>query len=68
MFYVKTKLSEETIITTDITDENVFTRCVECGKERLVDIVNLITVSKGDFCLFSTGLYCEECSKRYAKK
>ena len=33
MFYAKTLLSEESVMKTDITDDNVFTRCAGCGKE-----------------------------------
>lgn len=33
MFYLKTKLANGKVIKTEITDENVFTRCPDCGRE-----------------------------------
>ena len=33
MFYVKQKISEDAEIRIDITDENVFAICPECGKD-----------------------------------
>jgi hypothetical protein len=41
MFYVKTRINEETDLTTDITEENVFTRCPDCGAELRVDLPEL---------------------------
>ena len=58
MFYVKTKLNEETEITTEITDENVFTRCPKCGVEKAVDLAEMLS-DGGD--LYGTSLYCPEC-------
>lgn len=33
MFYVKTKLNHELTLEVDITPDNVFCRCPDCGKE-----------------------------------
>ena len=33
MFYVKSQIGENSAIVTEITDENVFTRCPDCGSE-----------------------------------
>ena len=41
MFYIKTKLPDGKTVKTDVTDENVFTRCPECGKEIGVDLAEL---------------------------
>ena len=49
MFYVKTQLTEETTLTTEITDENVFTRCPRCGSEISVDLADIL--ADGDFKL-----------------
>lgn len=57
MFYVKTKINEETAITTEITDENVFTQCPECGKEIAIDLYDIFS-DGGD--LYSTVVYCSE--------
>ena len=59
MFYVKTKINDETTITTELTDENVFTQCPECGKEFAIDLYDIFK-SGGD--LFGTAVYCAECS------
>lgn len=42
MFYVKTKINDETTITTELTDENVFTHCPKCGTEFPVDLVEIL--------------------------
>jgi len=33
MFYLKTKIGEGVEITAEITDENVYSRCIDCGRE-----------------------------------
>ena len=38
MFYVKSQIGENSAIVTEITDENVFTRCPDCGSEIAVDL------------------------------
>lgn len=64
MFYVKTKINEETTITTELTDENVFTICPECGKEFAIDLYDVFA-DGGD--LFGTAIYCAECSSKRIK-
>lgn len=64
MFYVKTKVNGETTITTEITDENVFTRCPKCGKEFDVHLSGVLT-NGGDLC--GTTVYCAECSAKKVK-
>lgn len=66
MFYTKIKTSEETSITTTITDENVFTTCVDCGKEIQVDLDEIIVDGHLDLC--GTGCRCEDCSYKDALK
>jgi hypothetical protein len=61
MFYIKTRINDETTILTEITDENVFTRCPDCGEEFSVDLVEMIQ-SGGE--LFGTAVYCLECSEK----
>ena len=65
MFYVKAQLSEETQVTTEITDENVFTRCPDCGCELQVDLAEL--ASDEHFDLYGTGIYCSRCSYKHWK-
>lgn len=55
MFYVKTPNDD-----IEITDENVFTTCPDCGKEIQVDIQELLKLENAD--LFGTSVYCERCS------
>ena len=62
MFYVKAQLSEEIQVTTEITDENVFTHCLECGVELPVDLAELASDEHFDLC--GTGIYCSRCSCR----
>lgn len=61
MFYVKTKINDETSIVTELTDENVFTICPECGKEFAIDLYDVFA-DGGD--LFGTAVYCAECSPK----
>ncbi len=60
MFYHKTILADGKVIKFDITDENVFTQCAECGRELPVDIAEVFTLSGGD--LFSTSIICATCT------
>lgn len=65
MFYVKTKINDETTITTEINDENVFSCCPECGREHFVDLSEILKGSDAD--LYSTAVFCSECFAK-AKK
>lgn len=62
MYYVKSKLTEETEINIEITDENVFTRCKGCGAEIPVDIVEESHIDGFDLC--GTVCYCHMCSTK----
>lgn len=62
MFYVKTQLNEDAAIMVDITGENVFTTCPDCGKEVQVDLTDF--AGDEEFDLYSSGAYCPEYSKR----
>jgi len=61
MFYVKTPLSEESVVKTEITDVNVFTRCAGCGKELQVDLAEVFEYIPVDL---ETPVYCCRCSHR----
>lgn len=65
MFYIKTRLGAGATIRTEITSENVFCVCPECGVEHAVDLVDILSTG-GD--LFSTAVYCPECSKERAQQ
>lgn len=62
MFYLKTKLATGKVIKTDITDENVFTRCPDCGRELPIDLVEVFSDGEGD--LFSTSIVCSTCTRK----
>ncbi len=64
MFYIKTKINEETNIVTMLTDENTFTTCIDCGCELQIDLDEVII--DGHLNLFGTGMRCEECSYKRA--
>jgi len=64
MFYVKTKIGEGTNITTEITDENTYTRCIDCGREIQMDLDEAIV--DGHLDLFGMGIRCEDCSYKHA--
>ena len=59
MFYVKSQLDESTTLLTEITDENVFTRCPDCGQE-----VSVVIDDEGQLDLFGVGVCCTECSRK----
>ena len=61
MFYTKTTINDTTI-KTEITDENVFTICPECGREHAVDLQAILC--GGDADLLSTSVYCAECTEK----
>ncbi|MDY3213872.1 MAG: hypothetical protein SOW77_01125 [Ruminococcus sp.] len=65
MFYVKSHLNSETPIEIELTADNIFTNCHECGTERCIDLEELLR-SGGDLC--STKVYCSDCSARRIKK
>ncbi len=64
MFYVKTKINEGTYFTTEITDENVYTSCIDCGRELQIDLDEAVV--EGHLDLFGLGMRCETCSYRHA--
>jgi hypothetical protein len=42
MFYVKANLSPDVTIITEVHDDNIYTRCKDCGEEMEVDLDELI--------------------------
>jgi len=62
MFYIKGKKKGGKTTRTDITDENVFTRCPECGRELAVNLAEVF--SDGEGCLFSTNIICSACTRK----
>ena len=66
MFYVKTQLNEETILTLGIHEDNVYTRCPRCNREITVDLAEVFSDFPGD--LHDTTILCVECSRRVHKE
>ena len=66
MFYIKTRKRNGKTTRTEITDENVFTRCPECGRELSVDFAEVFGDGEGD--LFSTAIICSACTKKRLPK
>ena len=66
MFYTKAELTDGVVFTTEITDENVFTRCPGCGDKVSIDIAELFSDGEGD--LFGTSVYCSDCTEKRASK
>ena len=62
MFYVKTQLIQGTELTTEIHEDNVFTRCPGCGDEVSVDLAEVF--SDGECDLYGTGIFCKTCSQK----
>ena len=62
MFYLKSKQPNGKVIKTEITDENVFTRCIECGEELSIDLAELFSDGEGD--LYSSSIICAACTKK----
>ena len=66
MFYLKTQMPNGGVVKTEITDENVYTRCPDCGRELPVDLVEIFSDGKGD--LYSTSIICSACTKHRGAK
>ena len=62
MFYTKERVNDSMEISIEITDENVFCHCPMCGSEVSVDIGEIL--SDGESDLYSTAVFCDECSKK----
>lgn len=67
MFYTKAQIDPNTAIVTEITEENVFTLCPDCGEELAINL-NDVVGDNGLLDLFSTGVCCAECSKKRWKE
>ncbi len=69
LFFVKTRISNECEIKAEITDENVFCRCGECGTEFAVDLMYWadLIAEEGIGCYGHT-VYCEECTQKRRNK
>ena len=62
MFYVKTQLNEDAVLTTEITAENVFTSCPRCDAEVDVDLAEMFHDGVTD--LFRISVLCDDCARK----
>jgi len=62
MFYVKTKLNEDVVLTTEITADNVFTRCPLCKTVIAVDLAEMFHDGVTD--LFRISVLCDDCARK----
>ena len=49
----------------DLAEHEGYTYCPQCGKVHTVDLIEMAQ-ELPDFDLFSTAVYCRECSKKNA--
>ena len=63
MFYVKRRISDSVVVTMDIHDDDVFTRCPCCGKEISVDLAELLHDEDCD--LYNTDVFCDKGSREF---
>lgn len=61
MFYVKEKVNPFTWVSISLHNDNIFSKCPKCGCEIEVDLAKLFKNKDAD--LYSTNVYCKECSK-----
>jgi len=66
MFYVKAKLSPDVILIAKVRNDNIYTRCPDCGEELPVDLDELIHNDQID--LDNTKVYCLHCFYRRCKE
>lgn len=65
MFYVKKKIKGK-IVRIDIDYDNVFIKCSDCGKEIMVDLVEL--AKDENFDLYGISARCVDCSKKFIER
>ncbi len=63
MFYIKSGVAEGITVRAEITDENVFTVCPNCGAEHQVDLADVVG-EDGKLDLFGTVVYCTACTEK----
>lgn len=65
-YYVKGTTEAGEPVTLPIEADSVYTYCPDCGKEHVVDIVELACA--GDFDLYGSAVYCRECADKRRKE
>ncbi len=59
MFYIKANLSPDVTLIAEVQNDNIYTRCRDCGEELLVDLDELIHDDQID--LEESACYCLVC-------
>ena len=62
MFYVKTKLNDDSILEVDIMRKNVFCQCPICGAEIRINLDDY--TGDADFSIQTSEVVCEQCSRK----
>ena len=66
MFYVKAKLSPDVILIAKVRNDNIYTRCPDCGEELHIDLNHLIYEDQID--LDESACYCLNCFYKRLKE
>lgn len=64
MFYIKTRLNDETTLMTEITPDNVYTHCDVCGKEMRVDLYTMLDLLADCDDEEAPDCLCRRCARR----
>lgn len=60
MFFLKTKKGRRLYL----EDDNTYTVCPICGKEHVVDLVDIFRDGMSD--LYNVAVYCPDCARKHA--
>ncbi len=61
MYYIKTKLGENTELHVTLHDDNIFDRCAKCGREVQICLADFFSAE--DANLDTASVICGECTK-----
>ena len=64
VFYVKHE-AEGVSAKINVTDENVFTDCPQCGEATKIDLEDYLRLGDNDLC---DSVYCDKCSAAFLQK
>ena len=65
MFYIKENLNGTASISVEISNENVYCHCPQCGTEVPVDLSVFWTAE--NFDIFNSAVYCDACTQKRLK-
>lgn len=66
MIYVSQQLDDFTTLNVEVTPENIFAKCSDCGRETQIDLNDAVLAGVTD--LFGVRWRCESCSYKHALK